>query len=93
MRSGAKAPPGFRSPRSAAPPTAHSTHILPALVLLRKPLFGLAKRRIQSERYVPFFLKFSNNIFERLLTNNIKEDKSNQCQQVKGIGLWNVLQI
>jgi hypothetical protein len=29
-------------------PTAHSTHILPALVLLRKPLFGLAKRRKQS---------------------------------------------
>jgi hypothetical protein len=23
---------GFRSPRSVAPPTAHSTHILPALV-------------------------------------------------------------
>jgi hypothetical protein len=46
------AAPGFRSPRSAAPPTAHSTHILPALVLLRKPLFGLAKRHIQPERYV-----------------------------------------
>jgi hypothetical protein len=30
---------------------------LPALVLLRKPLFGLAKRHIQPERYVPFALK------------------------------------
>jgi hypothetical protein len=28
---------------------------LPALFLLRKPLFGLAKRRKQPERYVPFF--------------------------------------
>jgi hypothetical protein len=27
-------------------------HILAALVLLRKPLFGLSKRRIQPERYV-----------------------------------------
>jgi hypothetical protein len=33
-------------------PTAHCTHILPALVLLRKPLFGLPKHRIQPERYV-----------------------------------------
>jgi hypothetical protein len=32
---------------------------LPALVLLSKPLFGLAKRHIQPERYVPFFLKIS----------------------------------
>jgi hypothetical protein len=30
---------------------------LPALVLQRKPLSGLAKRHIQPERYVPFFLK------------------------------------
>jgi hypothetical protein len=29
--------------------------VLPALVLLRKPLFGLAKRHIQPGRYVPFF--------------------------------------
>jgi hypothetical protein len=55
MRSGAKAPPGFRSPRSATPPKTYSTRILPALVLLRKPLFGLAKRRMPPERYVPFF--------------------------------------
>jgi hypothetical protein len=31
MRSGAKAPPGFHSPRSATPPTAHSTHIFAGL--------------------------------------------------------------
>jgi hypothetical protein len=31
---------------------------LPALVLLRKPLFGLAKRRKQPERYAPFFLNY-----------------------------------
>jgi hypothetical protein len=31
---------------------------LPALVLLRKPLSGLAKRHIQPERYVQFALKF-----------------------------------
>jgi hypothetical protein len=42
-------------------PTPLFRHILPALVLLRKPLFGLAKRRKQPERYVPFFLK----IFEK----------------------------
>jgi hypothetical protein len=33
-------------------------HILPALVLLRKPLSGLAKRHIPPERYAPFFLRF-----------------------------------
>ena len=32
-------------------PTPHSTHILPALVLLRKPLSGLAKRRIPGTLY------------------------------------------
>jgi hypothetical protein len=48
---------GFRSARSAAPPTLHSTHILPALVLLRKPLFGLAKRRKQPERYAKWGAK------------------------------------
>jgi hypothetical protein len=31
-------------------------HILPALVLLRKPLFGLAKRQLQPERYTKIFL-------------------------------------
>jgi hypothetical protein len=30
--------------------------MLPALVLLRKPLSGLAKRRKQPERYTQFFL-------------------------------------
>jgi hypothetical protein len=34
---------------------------LPALVLLRKPLFGLAKRHIQPERYVQFALKLVEN--------------------------------
>jgi hypothetical protein len=50
---GAKAPSGFRSPRSVAAllPTAHSTHILPALKMLRIFLSGLSKRRIQPERY------------------------------------------
>jgi hypothetical protein len=44
--------------------TAHCTHIFAALVLLRKPLYGLQKRRIQPERYAQFFLKFfaKNNI-------------------------------
>jgi hypothetical protein len=32
------------------------SHILTALVLLRKPLFGLQKRRKHPKRYVPFFL-------------------------------------
>jgi hypothetical protein len=32
-------------------------HILPALVLLRKPLFGLAKRRKQPERYAKWGAK------------------------------------
>jgi hypothetical protein len=31
-------------------------HILPALVLLRKPLFGRSKRRIQPERYAKCLL-------------------------------------
>jgi hypothetical protein len=39
-------------------PTPLLRHILPALVLLRKPLSGLAKRRKQPERYVQFALKF-----------------------------------
>jgi hypothetical protein len=39
----------------ASPPTAHSTHIFAALVLLRKPLYGLQKRHIQPERYTTFF--------------------------------------
>jgi hypothetical protein len=35
---------------------------LPALVLLRKPLFGLAKRRKQPERYATFLLKLVDKI-------------------------------
>jgi hypothetical protein len=35
-------------------PTPKLRHILPALVLLRKPLSGLAKRRKQPERYVQY---------------------------------------
>jgi hypothetical protein len=39
------APPGSIRLGRLTAPTPHSTHILPALVLLRKPLFGRAKRR------------------------------------------------
>jgi hypothetical protein len=50
---------GFRSPRSFRCaqtfglniPTPLFRHILPALVLLRKPLFGLAKHRKQPTCY------------------------------------------
>jgi hypothetical protein len=43
---------------------------LPALVLLRKPLFGLAsdfspQRRKQPERYVPFALKLIEKFFKK----------------------------
>jgi hypothetical protein len=38
-------------------PTLNSTHILSALVLLRKSLFGLAKRRKQPERYMTWVQK------------------------------------
>jgi hypothetical protein len=40
---------------------------LPALVLLRKPLFGLAKRRKQPERYVQFTL----DIVKKIIYNKI----------------------
>jgi hypothetical protein len=43
-------------------PTPLLRHNLPALVLLRKPLSGLAKRRKQPERYVQLGLKFSGII-------------------------------
>jgi hypothetical protein len=49
---------GFRSPRSAAPPTAHSTHSLSALEMLRISLFGPPNRRKQPERYAQLRLKF-----------------------------------
>jgi hypothetical protein len=42
-------------------PTPLLRHILPALVLLRKPLSGLAKRRKQPEHYVPFLQIFFKN--------------------------------
>jgi hypothetical protein len=51
------AAPGFRSPRSATPPTAHSAHIFASPGNLRFPLSGLQKRHIQPERYAQFFLK------------------------------------
>ena len=60
--SGAVAPSGFRYARSATPPTLRSTHILPALVLLRKPLFGLAKRHIQPERYAKSATRTLHNV-------------------------------
>jgi hypothetical protein len=43
---------GYGLPRSIATliPTANLRHILSALVLLRKPLFGPPKRHIQPER-------------------------------------------
>jgi hypothetical protein len=45
---------------------AHSRHILPALVMLRKPLFGLAKRHIQPERYVPLFAEIFEIIIDKI---------------------------
>jgi hypothetical protein len=50
---------GFRSPRSVATllPTAHSTHSLSALEMLRISLSGPPNRRIQPERYVQLPLK------------------------------------
>jgi hypothetical protein len=45
---------------------------LPALVLLRKPLFGLAKRRKQPERYAKLGLKFFVNIDKIIVYDIIK---------------------
>jgi hypothetical protein len=39
-------------------------HILPALVLLRKPLSGPEKRHIPPERYAPFLPKIVDKIKE-----------------------------
>jgi hypothetical protein len=63
--SGAKAPSGSVLARSIASliPTPKLRHILPALVLLRKPLSGLAKRRKQPERYAQFNFKYLTKIF------------------------------
>jgi hypothetical protein len=62
MRSGAKAPPGFRSARSATPPTPHFTHIFAVAGTLRVPLSQPQKRRIQPERYATLGLKLVENI-------------------------------
>jgi hypothetical protein len=43
---------------------------LPALVLLRKPLFGLAKRRKQPERYAKSLVKFVEKV-KKLTKNGI----------------------
>jgi hypothetical protein len=43
-------------------PTAHCTHSLPALKMLRIFLFGLSNRRKQPERYASFFEKSIKNI-------------------------------
>jgi hypothetical protein len=43
-------------------PTAHSTHSLSALEMLRISLSGPPNRRIQPERYATFALKFIENI-------------------------------
>jgi hypothetical protein len=58
------AAPGFHSPGSAAPPTAHSTHSLSALEMLRISLSGPPNRRIQPERYVSFCLEFVENLIK-----------------------------
>jgi hypothetical protein len=42
-------------------------HSLPALVLLRKHLSGLANRHIQPERYVPLFLNLGQKILDNLV--------------------------
>ncbi|MDR2742443.1 MAG: hypothetical protein LBB98_09870, partial [Treponema sp.] len=57
---------GFRSPRSFRYaqtfglniPTAHYTHSLPALKMLRIFLFGPSNRRKQPERYAKLHLNF-----------------------------------
>jgi hypothetical protein len=59
---------GFRSPRSVATllPTAHFTHSLPALKMLRIFLFGLSNRRKQPERYA----KRLDNLFSNMIGLN-----------------------
>jgi hypothetical protein len=52
-----------RSVNAGIPFAAHSTHILPAMVLLRKPLFRLAKHRQQPERYTKCPFALSQLIF------------------------------
>jgi hypothetical protein len=68
---------GFARSIALLIPTQNLRHILPVLVLLRKPLYGLAKRRKQPERYVPCF-RFSGYIgcikidFKKKGKNNLK---------------------
>jgi hypothetical protein len=45
---------GFARSIASLIPTQNFRHIFAALVLLRKPLFGLAKRHIQPKRYAQF---------------------------------------
>jgi hypothetical protein len=45
---------GFARSIASLIPTQNLLHSLPALVLLRKPLFGLSNRRKQPERYATF---------------------------------------
>jgi hypothetical protein len=45
---------GFARSIASLIPTQNLRHIFAALVLLRKPLFGLQKRRKQPERYAKF---------------------------------------
>jgi hypothetical protein len=56
--------------RSATPPTAHSTHSLSALEMLRISLFGPPNRRQQPERYAQYPMKFIKKI-KRGLTKNM----------------------
>jgi hypothetical protein len=53
---------GFARSIASLIPTQNLRHVLPALVLLRKPLSGLAKRRKQPERYVQWVLKLVDKI-------------------------------
>jgi hypothetical protein len=53
---------------------AHSTHILPALKMLRIFLFGLAKRRIQPERYVQYPPKIFEKLYQRALMPMLKNE-------------------
>jgi hypothetical protein len=52
---------GFARSIASLIPTKNLRHILSALQMLRKPLFGPTKRRKQPERYAPFALKLVEN--------------------------------
>jgi hypothetical protein len=49
-------------------PTAHSTHSLSALKMLRIFLFGPPNRRKQPERYVPFLQKILPKLYKNIDT-------------------------